>query len=84
MSLLSSQPEDLIVGLIALAVAPFIALRIARGLGEGQLPLYRVRVGREIGTARFNFLLGLHVLSLLLILVIAADLLLGLGIRERL
>jgi hypothetical protein len=78
------RSEDLLVGLIALALVPLIALRIVRGWRDGRLPLYRSRVGREIGAARFNILLALHVLSLFLVLVIAADLLLGLGLRDRL
>jgi hypothetical protein len=79
-----SRSEDLLVGLIALALIPLIGLRIRRGLRDRRLPLYRSSVGREIGPARFNFLLALHVLSLLVVVAIAADLLLGLGMRERL
>ena len=77
------RSEDLVVGLIALALIPLIALRIHRGLRDGQMPLYRKRVGREIGAARFNFLLGMHVLSLLLVALVAADLLFGLRLLER-
>jgi hypothetical protein len=76
--------EDLLVGLVALALVPLIAWRIVSGLRDGELPLYRRRVGREIGRARFNALLGLHLLSLLLMAVAAAELLLNLGLRERL
>jgi hypothetical protein len=79
-----SRSEDLLVGLIALALVPLIALRIARGLRDGQLPLYRTRIGREAGAARFTTLLILHGLSLVLVAVVAADLLLDLGLRERL
>ena len=76
--------EELFVGLVALALVPLIAWRIVRGVRDGQLPLYRTRVGREIGAARFNLLLGLHALSLVVVLVVAVDLLLGLGLRDRL
>ena len=77
--------ENIVVGLIALALVPVIGWRIWRGLKEGQLPLYRTRIDRgEAGAAKFNFLLGLHVLVMLLIAVVAADLLLGLGLKERL
>lgn len=76
--------EELLVGLVALALVPLITLRLVRGLRDGRLPLYRTRVGREIGAARFNFLLGLHALALLIVAIVAADLLLGLGLRERL
>jgi len=76
--------ETLLVGLIALALLPVTGWRIWRGLKYGQLPLYRTRIGREVGAAKFNTLLVLHVLIFLLIALVAADLLLGLGLRERL
>jgi hypothetical protein len=78
-----SRSEELLVGLVALALIPLIGLRIVRGLRDGQLPLYRDRLGRDAGGARFNLLLALHVLSLLLCAMIAADLLLGLGLRDN-
>jgi hypothetical protein len=78
------QGENLVVGLIALALLPVIGWRIGRGLKHGQLPLYRTRIDRSVGAGKFNFLLGLHVLVFLLIAVVAADLLLGLGLKERL
>ena len=78
------QNENLLVGLLALALVPVIGWRIWRGVKQGQLPLYKTRIDRSIGAAKFNFLLGLHVLLFLLIAVVAADLLLGLGLKERL
>ena len=81
---MTNQTENLLVGLIALALLPVIAWRIWRGLKHGQLPLYRTRIDRSVGAAKFNFLLGLHVLIFLLIALVAADLLLGLGLKERL
>ena len=74
----------MLVGIVALALLPFLALRLVRGVRDGQLPLYRTRVGREIGPARFNFLLALNALALVIVAVVAADLLLGLGLRDRL
>ena len=79
-----ARGEHLFVGLVALALVPLIGLRILRGLRDGRLPLYRRHVGREIGASRFNARLALHMLSLLLVAVVAADLLLNLGLRERL
>ena len=76
--------ENLVVGLIALALLPVIGRRIWRGVTHGQLPLYRTRIDRSVGAAKFNFLLGVHVLLFLLIAVVAADLLLGLGLKETL
>ena len=78
------QSEETLVGLVALLLLPFIARRIVRGLREGELPLYRSRIRRDAGTGRFHLLLALHAISLVLIAVVAADLLFGLGIRERL
>jgi hypothetical protein len=74
--------ENRLVGLVALALVPLIGLRLWRGLRDGRLPLYRTYVTREQGRGKFAFLLVLHALSLLLIALIAADLLLGLGLRR--
>ena len=79
-----SRSEDLLVGLIGLVLLPLIGHRLLRGMREGRLPLYRTYLRREENVAKFNFVLGLHVLSLLLVGTIAADLLLNLGLRERL
>ena len=76
--------EDLLVGLIALALVPLAARRVWRGLREGRLPVYRSYLTREESGSRFAVLLALHVLTLVLVAVVAADLLLGLGLRERL
>jgi hypothetical protein len=81
---LSLAGENLFVGLIALALLPLIALRIRRGLREGRLPVYRTYHERADSAAKFNVLFALHALAFLLIALIAADLLLGLGLRERL
>ena len=81
---MSFHGENILVGLIALALVPVIGWRIWRAIKYGQLPLYRTRIDRSVGAAKFNFLLGLHVLVMLLIAVVAADLLLGLGLKERL
>ena len=81
---MTSQGENLVVGLIALALLPVIGWRIWRGLKQGELPLYRTRIDRSVGAPKFNFLLGVHVLLFLLIALVAADLLLGLGLKERL
>jgi len=81
---MGTSTENLLVGLIALALLPVTAWRIWRGVKQGELPLYKTRIGRSAGAGKFNFLLGLHALIFLLIAVVAADLLLGLGLKERL
>jgi hypothetical protein len=77
------RSEDVLVGVIGLALLPLIAHRILRGLREGRLPVYRTYLTREEGRAKFNALLGLHALSFLIVAVIAADLLFNLGLRDR-
>lgn len=81
---MTSHGENLVVGLIALLLLPVIGWRIWHGVTHGQLPLYKTRLDRSAGAAKFNVLLGLHVLLFLLIAVVAADLLLNLGLKERL
>lgn len=71
------------MGIVALALLPLIAWRIARGLRDGRLPLYRSYIGRDNG-ARFTVLLALHALSFLIVAAIAADLLFSLGLRSAL
>jgi hypothetical protein len=76
--------EDLLAGLIGAALLPLIAWRVRRGLKEGRLPLYRTYVSRDEVGSKFGLLLGLHVLSFVLVAVIAADLLFQLGLKESL
>jgi len=76
--------ETLFVGLVALALLPLIGLRIWRGVRDGRLPIYRAHHDRADSVAKFNALLALNALAFLLIALVAADLLLGLGLRERL
>ena len=75
---MTSRPDDLLVGLVALVLVVLIGRRIMRGMRDGRLPLYRTAISRADGPAKFNLLLALHVLSLLLVGVVAADLLFGL------
>jgi hypothetical protein len=74
--------EDLLVGLIAAALLPLIALRVRRGLKEGRLPLYRTYVERGEAGSKFGLLLALHALSFVVVALIAADLLFQLGLKE--
>ena len=75
--------DDLLVGVITLALVPLIALRIVRGIRTGRLPLYRTHVERDEDRGKFTALLALHAVSLLLVATISADLLLGLNLRSR-
>lgn len=75
------QDENFLVGLIALVLLPLIALRIWRGVRDGRLPIYRTYHNRAESAAKFNVLLALNAIGFLLIALIVADLLLGLGFR---
>jgi hypothetical protein len=77
----TSRSEDVLIGFVALVLVPLIGRRIWRGLREGRLPLYRTYLSRDAGAAKFNFLLLVHVLSLVLMAAIAADLLFDWGLR---
>jgi len=70
--------ENLLVGLVCLALVPLIALRIWRGLRDGAMPLYKTRIGRDAGRAKFGALVLLHVVLLFVIAAIALDLLFNL------
>ena len=78
------RPDELLVGLVAAALLPLIALRIHRGLRDGRLPVYRTYLSRDESGSRFFVLLALHALSFVLVAAVAADLLFNLGLRERL
>jgi hypothetical protein len=79
-----SRSDDLLVGLVALALVPLIGLRIVRGFRDGRLPIYRTYLDRAESGAKFGVLMTIHILSLLLVGIAAADLLLNLGIRNAL
>ena len=74
--------DEILVGVIALAIVPLLVRRIVRALSTGVMPLYRTRLNRaEAGSTKFNALVALNVAAALLMLVIGLDLLLGLGLR---
>ena len=75
--------DDLLVGIICLALVPLIGWRIVRGLREGRLPVYRTYLRRQDSEGKFWSLLAVHAASVVLVAVIAADLLLGLDLRGR-
>jgi hypothetical protein len=81
---MSARPEDMLVGLVALALLPLIALRLYRGLRAGRLPVYRTYLNREESRAKFGALAALHAASLVLIAFVAAELLFNLGLRDML
>ena len=78
------RSDETLVGVVALALLPLIGQRVVLGLKHGRLPLYGTYLTREESGSKFAALLGLHILSFLLVAIVAADLLLNLGIREAL
>lgn len=80
---MAARGEELIVGAIVAVLALLILRRIALALRTGEIPLYRTRLNRaEAGPVRFNALLLINSGLFVLLFVIAADLLLGLGLRS--
>ena len=74
--------ENFLVGAMALLGAAALAWRVLGAVRTAEVPLYRRRLSRaEAGAGKFNLLVGLNALAMLVLLVIAADLLLGLGLR---
>ena len=67
---------------IAAALVPLIGMRIVRGLRTGQMPVYRTYLDRDGNEGKFYALLALNGAALILVAVIAADLLLGLNLRN--
>ena len=74
--------EDLLVGVFALLGAAALAWRVLGATRTGEVPLYRKRLTRaEAGAAKFNVLVALNALMMVGLLLIAADLILDLGLR---
>jgi hypothetical protein len=79
-----SRSEDLLFGLAALALVPAIAFMMRRGLRAGRMPIGRAYVRRDERPGGFNALIGLYAAAMILLAVMAADLLLNLGLRSAL
>ena len=76
------SPDELLVGLICLAVVPWLALRLRRGLAEGKLPIGRAYVLRAERAGAFHVLFGVYMLAALGMAFIGLDLLFGLTGRS--
>ena len=74
--------ENIFVGIVALLGAAALGWRVFGALRSGEVPLYRSRLNRqETGSAKFYALVALNGLAMVALLAMAADLLLGLGLR---
>lgn len=67
---MNRTPDELLVGVFALALVPLIALSIHRRVGDGRLPIYRTTLEVDDSKSRFTVLLALHALSFVLVAVI--------------
>lgn len=80
--MLGGRGDDMMVGVIALLVVPYLILRVAKALRSGEVPLYRTRLSRaEAGAAKFNLLVALNMIGAIILAVIGVDLLFGLGLK---
>jgi hypothetical protein len=71
------RSENVLVGLIAGALVPWISLRLIRGLRDGRLPLGRNYVSRDERAGAFRALFAFYVASAVAALFISVDLLFG-------
>lgn len=76
--------EDLLLGIVCLGLVAALGWRLRTAFITGTIPVYRTRITRvEAGDTKFFALVGLNAAGMVLLGVIAADLLLGLGLRGR-
>ena len=81
---MTGRTEEMFVGVLCVVLALLLVVRIGRALRTGEVPLYRTRLKRsEAGEARFWAVVAINCGLFVLLFVIAADLLLGLGLRHR-
>jgi hypothetical protein len=76
------SPDEILVGLIALAAAPWLGWRLRRGLGEDKLPIGRGYVHRAEREGAFYSLFALYVAAALGMAFIGLDLLFGFAGRS--
>ena len=69
--------EDVLVGLVALGVVPWIYWTVRRGLRDGRIPLGRIHVVRDERPRVFIALLWSYAFAAALMAYIALDLLSG-------
>jgi len=75
------RSDDVLVGLIGIAILCWIGWIIVRGFRNAELPIGRGQVRRDERPGAFNVLLGLYFIAAAVVGFIALDLLFG--IRSR-
>ncbi len=73
------RSEEALVGLLSLAVVPWIGWTVLRGWREGRLPIGRGHVARAERPAGFDLLLAAYVVGGLAMTYIGFDLIAGGG-----
>jgi hypothetical protein len=73
------RSEETLVGIIALAIVPWLVWRLRRGLGEGRLPIGRAYVERAERPGAFRALFAFYVIAALMMALIGVDLLFAIG-----
>ena len=71
------RSEDMLVGIVALGVIPWIAWTVRRGLVAGRLPFFRTYVERDARPTAFAVLLLSYFAAALAMAFIGFDLLLA-------
>ena len=76
------RSEETLVGIVALAVVPWLVWRLRRGLNEGRLPIGRAYVERAERPGAFRALFAFYVVAALMMAFISLDLLAGSTLRS--
>jgi hypothetical protein len=79
-----SRSEDVLVGLITLALVPWIGWTVARGLRSNRLPIGRNYVDRLERPAPFALLLTLYAAAAVMAVYISLDLLFEIRLKDLL
>lgn len=81
---MGGRGEDVLVGVACALLALALLRRILLGMRDGTMPVYRARLSREeVGEGKYAALIAANAAVMVLLIVVAADLLLGLGLRGR-
>ena len=75
------RSDEALVGVVALAVAVWLGLRLRRALSQDWLPIGKGQLSRDRRPGAFRALLLLYIAAALLMAFIGLDLLLGLRAR---
>ena len=75
------RSEDVLVGLVAVVLVPWIGWTLQRGFREKRLPIGRTYVGRDERPAAFVVLVAFYLIMALIVTAISLDLLFNIDVR---